>query len=163
MAKNHMKQKVIVFEGVFERLFRIILQEGGNQGGVIVLEAVVMVLLIRLLKSRVTDLSTKLEEERNKLMELNLQLEQDQQSTLSLNQVNLKVKLSEINFVLLNAKGWTVPDCHDRNENMKQYGGQLTELVYILTVSFHCSCFGMLTSWNHHYCWLLLHDIVCSD
>ena len=36
-------KKVIVFEGVFERLFGIILQEGGNQGGVIVLDCLFII------------------------------------------------------------------------------------------------------------------------
>ena len=31
-------KKILVFEGIFDILFGIILQEGGNQGGIIVLD-----------------------------------------------------------------------------------------------------------------------------
>ncbi|KAG2393052.1 hypothetical protein C9374_009629 [Naegleria lovaniensis] len=46
MAIGNELKKIIVFEGAFEKLFGIILQEGGNQGGVLVLDCLYIILYL---------------------------------------------------------------------------------------------------------------------
>lgn len=46
MAIGNELKKIIVFEGAFEKLFGIILQEGGNQGGVVVLDCLYIILYL---------------------------------------------------------------------------------------------------------------------